>query len=313
MRIGVPARGLILNRLRRLGAALVRGAKEVADGLYRHDCLGLASQVAYSSLFSLFPFLLFLRALTAYIPATAHLTDWLLSGLSNLITTDSRLYQIVEENVFNELGPTSSATLLSIGLVLTLWSASGAVMTLIKAVNRAYGLEETRSWYRRRPMAAGLAIAGAIVIPAGILLLVFGSWIGDQIGNEVGYDSLLHALWVGLRWPVMFILVVAGLGAFFYLAPSVRQRWYSVLPGALFSVAAIIGGSAGLSWFLSQSVFQVRWLTYGVIGTAIVLLFWAFLVGLMVLAGGEINGVIHRAAARRSSGSGGLVESPHDE
>jgi len=175
MRIGVPARGLILNRLRRLGAALVRGAKEVADGLYRHDCLGLASQVAYSSLFSLFPFLLFLRALTAYIPATAHLTDWLLSGLSNLITTDSRLYQIVEENVFNELGPTSSATLLSIGLVLTLWSASGAVMTLIKAVNRAYGLEETRSWYRRRPMAAGLAIAGAIVIPAGILLLVFGS------------------------------------------------------------------------------------------------------------------------------------------
>ena len=52
-----------------------------------------------------------------------------------------------------------------------------------------------------------------------------------------------------------------------------------MVPGALFAVAAIIGVSVGLSWFVSQSVLQVRWLTYGAIGTVIVLLFWAFLVG----------------------------------
>jgi membrane protein len=117
----------------------------------------------------------------------------------------------------------------------------------------------------------------------------------------------------------VFVLLVGALGAFFYLAPSVRQKWYSVLPGALFAVGAIIGASVGLSWFLSQSVFQVRWLTYGVIGTAIVLLFWAFLIGLMVLAGGEINATVRSAVAgRRHSGvapdaAEGLVESPDDE
>ncbi len=268
----------MLNRIRRWGAGFGRGVGRGRERALPARLLGLASQVAYSALFSLFPFLLFLRALTAYIPSTAQLSDWLLGGLADLITEDSRLYQIVEENVFNEVG-VSSATLLSIGLVLTLWSASGAVMTLIKAVNLAYGLKETRSWFRR-PVAAGLAIAGAILISAGIMLLVFGSWLGDVIGEEVGYDSILHALWVGLRWPVVFVLLVGALGSFFYLAPSRRQRWYSVLPGALFAVAAIIGVSAGLSWFLSQNVFQVRWLTYGVIGTAIVLLFWAFLIGL---------------------------------
>ena len=302
----------MLNRLGLLGAGIAEGAKGVAIGTYRHDCLGLAAQIAYSTLFSLFPFLLFLRALVAYLPAAEQWATRLLEGLAQLITTDSRLYQIVEQNVFDEISA-ASAALLSIGVVLTLWSASGAVMVLIKAVNRAYGLEETRSWGRRRLMAGGLAIAGAFLIPAGILLLVFGSWIGDLIGRDIGYDSVLHVLWVGLRWPVVFILLVVVLGAFFYFAPDARQKWYSAIPGALFAVGAIIGSSIGLSWFLSQSVFQVRWLTYGAIGTAIVLLFWAFLIGLMVLFGGEINAAVRRAVDHRKERAGRLLESAHDE
>lgn len=281
-------------------------------GIYRHDCLGLAAQIAYSALFSLFPFLLFLRALVAYLPATEQSATQLLDGLAQLVSTDSRLYQIVEQNVFKEIGAASVA-LLSVGIVLTLWSASGAVMTLIKAVNRAYGLVETRSWGRRRLMAAGLAIAGAITIPAGVLLLVFGSWVGNVIGREAGYDSVFHVLWVGLRWPVVVVLLVVAIGAFFYFAPDARQKWYSAIPGALFAVGAIIGSSIGLSWFLSQSVFQVRWLTYGVIGTAIVLLFWAFLVGLMVLFGGEINAGVRRVVDHKGERAGGLLESVHDE
>ena len=225
----------------------------------------------------------------------------------------------MRDNVFGEIS-TTSVTLLSIGIVLTLWSASSAVMVAIKAINRAYGLEETRSWHRRRLMAAVLAVAGVVLLPVGILLLTFGSWIGDQIGGHVGYGTFFHDLWVGLRWPVAFLLLVAVAGAFYYLAPSRRQRWYSVLPGALFTVAAVIGTSVGLSWFLSQNLFQVKWLTYGVLGAAIVLLFWAFLIGLMVLVGGEINAAVHRSVEgrREAAGTGpeaaeALVESEHDE
>jgi len=300
------------SSIRRSSAGLGREIRGLADGIYRHDCLGLAAQVAYSSLFSLFPFLLFLRSLGSYIPGAERAGDWILRGLEDLISKDSRLYQIVAENVFDEIGATSAA-LLSVGVVLTLWSASGAVMTLIKAVNRAYDLEETRSWFRRRPMAAAMAVAGAILLPAGILLLVFGSWVGRQMGERLGDDSILYILWIGLRWPVVFILLVAAVGLFFYVAPSERQRWFSVVPGALFSVAAIIGVSIGLSWFLSQNVFQVRWLTYGVIGTAIVLLFWAFLIGLMILVGGEINAAVRRTVVRREQTRRGLLESTDND
>lgn len=296
------------DRLRRFGAGFVRGTKGVAGGLYRHDCLGLAAQIAYSSLFSLFPFLLFLRAVTAYIPATAQLGDWILRGLRELVSEDSKLYEIVRDSVFEEIS-TTSVTLLSIGALLTLWSASSAIMVGIKAVNGAYGLRETRSWHRRRLMAAGLSIAGVILLPLGILLLTFGSWIGERIGSHMGYGSILYGLWAGLRWPVAFVALVVVVGTFFYLAPSKRQRWYAVLPGALFSVAAIIGTSVGLSWFLSQNLFQVRWLTYGVLSAAIVLLFWAFLIGLMVLVGGEINAAIQREVEAGREASRALIES----
>jgi membrane protein len=297
------------DRLRRIGAGFVAGIKSLASGIYHDDCLGLAAQVAYSILFSLFPFLLFLQALAAYITGTSVLTDWLLGGLRELITVDSELYRIVKENVFGELGGTS-ATLLSIGVVLTLWSASGALMVLIKAVNRAYRLEETRSWQRRRAMAAGLAILGAVLIPLGILLLVFGSWLDGLIVNHFGQGSFLHLLWSALRWPVVVLALVGITGAFFAIAPSARQKWYSTLPGALFSVAAIIGTSTGLSWFVSQTVLRVTWLSYGAIGTVIVLLFWAFLGALMVLVGVEINAVIRRSVMRRQEAEERLVESP---
>ncbi len=302
----------MLNRIRRFGAGFVHGTKGVADGVYRHDCLGLAAQVAYSALFSLFPFLLFLQAVASYTPAVTHITDWLLGGLADLVSIDSRLYEIVKDNVFSEVGATS-ATLLSIGIVLTLWSSSGAVMVLINALNRAYGLQEKRSWHRRRGTAVGMAIAGAVLIPAGVLLLVFGSRIGNAIGERAGFDSTVHTLWIGFRWPVVFVIAVVAMGAFFYVAPSGRQRWYGVWPGALFAVAAVIGVSAGLSWFVSQSVLQVRWLTYGAIGAFIVLLFWAFLIGLMVLIGGEINAAVKRSVESRQGGNGCLVESGHDE
>lgn len=305
------AQGGWRRRLANWGQALFLGGKRVAVGLYQHDCLGLAAQVAYSALFSVFPFLLFVRAVTAYIPGAEKVSDWLLAGLRDLVSQDSRLYQIVEESVFTELGATS-VSLLSVGAVLTLWVASGAVMVLIKAINQAYGLPETRPWHKRRVMAVGLSAAGAVLLPVGMLFLVFGSWVGEQISQHFGENSAVHTLWLGLRWPAVFLLLVAVVAALFYLAPSARQRWYAVFPGALFSVGAFIGVSIGLSWFLSQNMFQVRWLTYGVIGTAIVLVFWAFLAGLVMLIGGEINAAV-RAAREGDPETEGLLESGRDE
>jgi membrane protein len=310
------------SRAGSLCAGFGRALKDIFWGLYRQDALGLAAQVAYSVLFSLFPFLLLLNALVAYIPGTDQVSDWLLAGLRDLVSVDSRLYEIVRENVFFEVGALS-ATLLSVGVLLTLWSASGAVMVLLKAIQRAYGLEETRSWQRRRSVAVLWAIAGAVIIPVGVLVLVFGGRIGDAIARRTGVHSVVHLLWIGLRWPVVFFLLVGILGVFYRHGSSVRHKWYGVLPGSVFSVGAIMAVTRALSWFLSQRLFEVRWLTYGVIGTVIVLLFWAFMIGLSVLVGAQINAVVSRTVERKrelrrgspaaKGGEDQLVESSNHE
>lgn len=311
-----------LGSLKRVGAGLGRATKDVFWGLYRQDALGLASQVAYSSLFSLFPFLLLLNALVGYIPGANRVADWLLAGLRDLVSVDSRLYDIVKENIFYQVG-SLNITFLSVGVVLTLWSASGAVMVLLKAIQRAYGLDETRSWQKRRFLAVVWAVAGVVIIPLGVLLLVFGRQIGNLIAKRAGEYSWFHVLWIGLRWPVVLLLLVGMLGVFFRYGSSVRHKWYGVLPGAVFSVGAIVGVTEAFSWLLSQEIFVVRWLSYGVIGTVIVLLFWAFLIGLMMLIGAQVNAVVCRAVERkRGLRAGGdvseasddqLIESPHDE
>ena len=307
--------------MKRVFRAVGRLAKEVFWGLYRQDVLGLAAQVAYSALFSLFPFMLLLNALVAYIPGSDKIGDSLLGGLRNLVTVDSRLYEIVEDNVFFEIG-SLSATLLSLGVVLTLWSASGAVMTLLKAVQRSYGLKETRPWHIQRSLAAAWALAGMITIPIGVLLLVFGQQIEDFIADRTGVHSWIHILWIGLRWPVVVLLLTGMLGVFYRYGSSVRHPWYSIAPGAAFAVGSIIGVTTGLSWFLTQRVITVRWLTYGVIGSVIVLLFWAFMIGLMVLIGAQINAVMWRTIERKwapktrrekKKAKRQLVESPENE
>ena len=279
--------------LKRQVAGLWRGLKEMFWGLYRQDAWGLAQHMAFSAFFSLFPFLLLLYSLAAYFPWTGQIEDWLLGGLRGFVGEESELYRIVSEKVFLEVGALS-ATLLSVGIILTLWSASGVVMTLLKVIQRSYNLEEDRSWQKRRALAVVWSIAGALVIPAGILLLVWGHRIGNLIGERTGTHSALHLLWIGLRWPALFILLVGLLAVFFRHGSSVRHRWVIVLPGSVFSVGAIIGSTVALSWAISQS-WEVRWLTYGVIGTAIVLLFWFFLVALVFLIGAQMNAVVFRS------------------
>lgn len=195
-------------------------------------------------------------------------------------------------------------------------------MVLLKAVQRSYGLKETRPWHIQRSLAVAWALAGVVIIPAGVLLLVFGKEIADFIGDRTGFHSWIHIMWIGLRWPVLLVLLMGMFGVFYRYGSSVKHPWYSIVPGAAFCVGSIIGVTTALSWFLTQKVITVRWLTYGVIGSVIVLLFWAFLIGLMVLIGAQINAVFWRklerklfARARRKNeeSDAQLVESPGDE
>jgi membrane protein len=270
---------------------------DVFWGVARDDCLGLSAQIAYYGLLSLFPFLLFLRSLVPHLPGKGQVVESALAGLEALVTQDSRLYEIVRDNIVDQLNA-GSPTILSVGIILTLWSASSAFSVLIKAVNRAYGVGETRSWQHRRLVAVGLTLLTAVLLPAGVTLVLLGPTLGGVITRLTGAGSAVHVVWLVLRWPGVFLLLVVPMTIIYYVAPNTRQQVRWVLPGSLFAVAATIGLSLAFSWFIGLNLFELKWFTYGAIGTVIVILFWMYLTGLAILIGAEVNDAMGRAMGR---------------
>lgn len=274
------------SRLRRLGAETLRGT-------WRDDCLGLSAEIAYFGLFSLFPFLLFLRSLVPYTPWSEKLVDAGLEALATLVSPGSELYSIVADNVIFQVR-TANQTLLSIGALLTLWSASSVFAVLIKALNRAYGLEETRSWYRRRGLAVVLTLVMLLLVPAGFSLLLVGPFMGRLIGRYVGGAQGFETVWGFVRWPLVFVFLAGALAIVYYYAPNTRQRWHWLTPGSLVAVAAVVVESLCLSWALGSDLLRPQWLTYGAIGAAIIIVFWFYLIGFSVLVGAEVNAAVER-------------------
>lgn len=276
----------VWQRLRGVPLDVVRGV----DG---HDCLGLSAQMAYYGLFSLFPFLLFLRSLVRHLPGKTQVIEAVLDGLAALVTTDSRLYEIVRDNIVEQLDA-GSPTLLSVSVVLMLWGASSAFSALINAINRAYGVKETRSWKRRRLMGIVLTVVAAILIPAGVSLVLLGPRFGDFLA-EVTDSGTVQTIWTIVRWPGVFLLLVPPMTAIYLVAPDISQKWRWALPGALVAVGAIILSSLAFSWFIGLNMFELKWFTYGAIGTVIVILFWMYLIAFSVLVGAELNAAVGRA------------------
>lgn len=268
-------------------------AAETLRGIWRDDCLGLSAEIAYFGLFSLFPFLLFLRSLVPYTPWTEKLVNAGLEALATLVSPGSELYRIVTDNVIFQVRA-ANQTLLSVGALLTLWSASSVFGVLIKALNRAYGLQETRSWYRRRGMAVVLTLVMLLLVPAGFSLLLVGPFVGQLIGRYVGGVQGFEVAWGVVRWPLVFVFLAGALAIVYYFAPNTRQRWHWLTPGSLVAVAAVVVESLVLSWALGSHLFRPQWLTYGAIGAAIIIVFWLYLIGLSVLVGAEVNAAVER-------------------
>jgi membrane protein len=274
-------------------------AKDIVDGIGRDDCLGMAAQIAYYGLFSLFPFLFFLRALVPFLPGQEQLVTALLDALGGFLGAGSKLYDIVKTYIVDAWQVQSSA-LLSAGLLLAVWSASNAFNRVILVVNRAYGVPETRSWYRRRILALIITVCSAALVVVGLTSILLGPRVDGWLRAIPGVGSELHVLWGVLRWPITAGVLVAALGLIYRFAPSVKIGWVRLVPGSVLAVAGFIAFTQGFSWFLSSPAFEPKWLTYGAIGAVIVLLFWMYVLGFVLLLGAELNAALDRREAKRS-------------
>ena len=286
-----PAKGSLKNFLLDLKSLLrVRAIKAAVMEFQRDDALGLAAQLAFYLILALFPFLLVLVSLMGTFSSPA-LASNVLEYFREV--TPPQVYQIIDSYLSDTISGNNPAPgLFSIGLVITLWSASGAFAALINALNKAYDVEETRPFWKVRGIALLMTLGLSVLILMGVLLLVAGPGIGEVIAGFFGLSSTFELIWNIVRWPAALFFMVFTVALLYYFAPDANQPFRWITPGGFIGVILWVLASLVFRFYVSN--FGSYDETYGSIGAVIVLLLYLYISSLTVLFGAELNATLVR-------------------
>jgi membrane protein len=258
------------------------------------DCPGLAQQIAFSSLLAFFPAVIFLVGLLGLVDAYDDLRDFLAPiAPGDVLDTIDRLQA-------DSTGATASLAFV-IGAAGAVWAASGAMGAVIKAVNRAYDLLETRPFWLVRLTAVVLVSLTGLVTAGLFLLIVFGGPLGTAIADAAGLGGAFELLWAILRWPLAFAAVLLFFAFVYAVAPNrPTRRWDWISPGSLVGALGWLALSGLFALYTSLSDSYSR--TYGALASGIVLLLWLNYSAFALLFGAELNSELERQAEIRAAG-----------
>jgi membrane protein len=264
--------------------------KRTALSFQKNDGTGLAAQLAYYLILALFPLILvFFSVLGTF--SSPELANGLLGYFSRVLP--GQVYGLIEAYMGGILsGDKEAPGLLSFGVLGTLWAASGAFSALINALNRAYGVEERRPFWKVKLLAVLMTLALSGIVLAAVVLLVFGSQIGEAISGYFGLDAIFDVVWNVARWGIALSFLMSTVALVYYVAPDVEQPLRWITPGGIFGVLLWVLASVGFSFYVGN--FGSYNETYGSIGAVIVLLLYLYISSLAILFGAELNATLVR-------------------
>ena len=254
------------------------------------NCFGLAAQLSYYFVLALFPALLFLVALISFIPVDG-LLDFITNSLGRVAPYEA--LKIIQDQILT-IAQDENGGLLTIGMLGTIWSTSAGVTAIIDTLNRAYDIEEGRSWWKVRLVALGLTIALAMFIVVSTVLVVAGPTLAERVADWFRLGTAFEWTWKILQWPLVFALVSTAIAMVYYFAPDARQEWIWITPGSI--LATLLWLLISLAFKVYVSMFGEYNATYGAIGGFIILMLWFYFSGLAVLIGAELNAEIEHAS-----------------
>jgi len=262
------------------------------EDIGKNHTLQMAAALAYYFVLSLFPALIFLSAVVAYLPVN-NLFDQAISLMSGFVPPDSM--GLVKRVLADVITPNRSA-FLSFGILGTLWAASGGFSAAIEALNIAYQVVDNRPFWKTRPLAIWLALVVGALLLTALGVMIVGPEFGGWLSGRMHLSWLFAVLWPYIHWTVAVLFAVLAVEFLYYLAPNVKQRFWSTLPGAILAVSAWIGLSYGLGvYFRHFGNFNK---TYGTLGAAVALMMWLYWTGFAILVGAELNAELAKQSKR---------------
>lgn len=269
--------------------------RRTAARIYNDDVLGKAAQLSYFFIFALFPLLFFLASLLGYFAQTGtQMRDELLRYLAAVVP---RKASVLIRDTVDEITAGSSGGKVSFGLLVALLTASFGMGSVISTLNSAYGVKESRPWWKAQALAVALTAGLALLIISALALVLYGGNIGEWVAAKYSLGDAFTLAWGVLQWPVVLAVVLLAFALIYYFSPNVKDmKWQWITPGSVLGLGLWLLASFIFRAYLS--LFDTYGAAYGSLGAMMVLLLWLYLTGVAILVGGEMNAAIEDAAAR---------------
>ncbi|WP_209371693.1 YihY/virulence factor BrkB family protein [Brevibacterium renqingii] len=281
-----------LNRMRIVKGALRR--------LLDDECLDRAAGLSFYALLSAAPAILAMVSLLGVVGEAESTTEAVLS-LAHDVSAEAAS---AIRPIIVELTESSSAGATLIGsLALAIWSSSKYIGAFGRALNTVYRVEETRPYWKFKPLMLLMTVLTLIVLATLGLLLVLSGPIAESLGGLIGMGPAALLIWNVAKWPIFVFFIMLLIALLYYVTPNVKQprfRWVSL--GALIALIALLAVSFGFVLYINN--FSNYNVTYGSIGGVIVGLAWVWMVNLALLLGAEFDAEIERERQRVAGDAG---------
>lgn len=250
----------------------------------RDDIFASGAQLAYYLMLAFFPFLIFLMTLIGF----SHLnsTD-VLEWLQRLLPGD--VFNLTKSTIV-EVVDYQHTGILGVSIVVTLWSASTGFRGVIKSINRAYEIEENRSFIKRSIIGMLGVIAMALVVVSTLLMSVFGDVIGKYLNEILPFGHFIAFLWNVVRHGAIIVILIVVFAVIYKIGPAKKIKLREVFPGAIISTLGWLVASAGFSYYVNNFSNYSR--IYGSLGTIFVLMTWLYITSMVFIFGVEVNSVL---------------------
>lgn len=263
---------------------------------FSHDALGAAKGSAFSMILTFFPALMVATSLLVTFDSTRDFAMDFADDLAHFLPPGIGIY------IHNFFVATQgrSVRVLTLASLVTMWTASGVMTTLMLYFRTAYKMQNTWGIVKERFIAFGLVIMAGIPMTFATFLVAFGNELeqrfADRMAYELGHlvEPYIILMWTIFRWLIAILTGVSVMALIYHHAVPRTQRWHSVLAGAALAAGLWFPATVGFGYYVKH--FAQYSMFYGSLAAAIVLLVWLYIISLIIMIGAEFNAILYPRA-----------------
>ncbi len=267
--------------------------------IIKNDFFGMAAEMGFMLVVGIFPFMLFLMAVFGWLGNKSYM-DPVLKVLSTI--TPNQTMDLLK-SVLNQTMIFGHGKLMAvIGICTSLFLSLNGVAVILKGLNRAYKVEETRSFIYTRILSLLMVFVNILILFLTINIIVFGKVIVMFFVNNFGLSETTAYTILALRWPVAFLALYVLAFLSYYILPDLKGndkfKRKSALPGTIFFTTFWLIGSWGFSIYVNNlSTYNI---VFGTIGAFFILMIWLYYTSILLLIGGEMNSKVYNRLEQKS-------------